>query len=144
MVRASLQDAPLMVSCATDAIHSFNSSNAQFQTFTHASSILLQSISSLIKLSPFSFHSIFAHLSPFLCQYKFLLVPRLVQQVEINSSFKFIGFTAKTKKPLKWWWFWRLSYRVGRLVTFLSRDESQEAFDDDVDRELVRKCTTGR
>lgn len=44
-----------MVSCATDAIHSLNSSNAQFQTFTHASSyILLQSISSLIKLSPSS------------------------------------------------------------------------------------------
>lgn len=43
-----------MVSCATDAIHSLNSSNAQFQTFTHASYILLQSISSLIKLSPSS------------------------------------------------------------------------------------------
>lgn len=43
-----------MVSCATDAIHSLNSSNAQFQTFTHASNILLQSISSLIKLSPSS------------------------------------------------------------------------------------------
>lgn len=42
-----------MVSCATDAIHSLNSSNAQFQTFTHASNIL-QSISSLIKLSPSS------------------------------------------------------------------------------------------
>lgn len=43
-----------MVSYATDAIHSLNSSNAQFQTFTRASNILLQSISSLIKLSPSS------------------------------------------------------------------------------------------
>lgn len=43
-----------MVSYATDAIHSLNSSNAQFQTFTRTSNILLQSISSLIKLSPSS------------------------------------------------------------------------------------------